>query len=57
VTAPPDSRVVREATGYFERIWRNDDGSYSLDYQEFAEKSLFRYALYRFQEWSGMATF
>jgi phosphatidylserine/phosphatidylglycerophosphate/cardiolipin synthase-like enzyme len=57
VTAPPDSQVVREATGYFERIWRNDDGLYSLDYKEFAEKSWFQYALYRFQEWSGMSTF
>lgn len=57
VTSPPDSQVVREATGYFERIWQNKDGSYSLDYKEFAEKSPFRYALYRFQEWSGMSTF
>ncbi len=57
VTAPADAQVVREASGYFERLWQNRDGVYSLDYQEFAEKSLFRYALYRFQEASGMATF
>ena len=57
VTAPPDSRVAREATGYFERIWRNDDALYSLDYKEFAETSRVQYALYRFQEWSGMSTF
>ena len=57
VTAPPDSQVVREASGYFERLWQNVDGVYSLDFAEFSEKSLFQYALYRFQEWSGMATF
>jgi phosphatidylserine/phosphatidylglycerophosphate/cardiolipin synthase-like enzyme len=57
VMAAPASQVVREASGYFERIWQNDDGVYSLDFKEFAEKSLFQYALYRFQEWSGMGTF
>ncbi|MFH1020050.1 MAG: phospholipase D family protein [Pseudomonadota bacterium] len=57
VTAPPDSQVVREASGYFERIWQNQAGVYSLDFKEFAEKKPFQYALYRFQEWSGMSTF
>lgn len=57
VTAPADSQVVQAATGYFERIWQNDDGLYSLDYKEFATKSPFQYGLYRFQEWSGISTF
>jgi hypothetical protein len=57
VTAPPDSRVVREASEYFERIWRNQDGVYSLDFKAFAEKSSFKHGVYRFQEWSGMSTF
>jgi len=57
VTAPAGSQVVREASEYFERIWQNKDGIYSLDFKEFAEKSPLKYALYRFQEASGMATF
>lgn len=57
VTAPADSQVVRGTTGYFERIWQNQGGVYSLDFKEFAEKSPLKYALYRFQEASGMATF
>ena len=57
VTAPEDSQVAREATGYFERIWQNRDGVYSLDYREFAEKSSLKHAVYRFQEASGMSTF
>jgi len=57
VTAPADSQVAREAAGYFERLWRNRDGIYSLDYKDFAENSPFKYALYRFQEASGMSTF
>jgi len=57
VTAPADSQVVQAAAGYFERIWRNQDGVYSLDYRQFSEKSSVKYVLYRFQEWSGMSTF
>jgi len=57
VTAPADSQVVREATGCFDRAWRNHDGIYSLDFSEFAETSPLQYGLYRFQEWSGMSTF
>lgn len=57
VTAPDDAPVVRKAAGYFERIWHNQEGVYSLDFREFAEKSPGKYALYRYQEWSGMATF
>jgi phosphatidylserine/phosphatidylglycerophosphate/cardiolipin synthase-like enzyme len=57
VTAPADSPVVRQASGYFERIWSNEDGIYSLDFDAFAEQSALRYAVYRFQEWSGMGTF
>ncbi len=57
VTAPEDSQVVREASGYFERLWQNRDGIYSLDYKEFAEKSPLKHILYRFQEGSGMSTF
>ena len=57
VTAPADSQVIRSATGYFERMWRNDGGDYSLDFAKFSENSPFRYGLYRFQEWSGMSTF
>ena len=57
VTTLADSQVAREARGYFERLWQNHDRVYSLDFKEFAEDSPFKYALYRFQEWSGMSTF
>lgn len=57
VTAPADSLVAREASGYFERIWGNHDGVYSLDYKAFAEESPLKHALYRFQEASGLSTF
>lgn len=57
VAGPAEAKVMREAAGYFERIWRNRDNNYSIDFKEFAEDSPLRYWLYRFQEWSGMSTF
>ena len=57
VTAPAGSQVARDAAGYFERIWHNRDGVYSLAYKEFAEESPLKRAQYRFQEASGMSTF
>lgn len=39
---------------YFDSLW---SGAESVDYAEFADERLFRYWLYRFQEWSGASTF
>lgn len=42
---------------YFDRIWENEDGIYTVDYTEHAESTPWKNWLYRFQEWSGMSTF
>lgn len=42
---------------YFDRIWENEEGSYTTDYSRHAESSLWKNWLYRFQEWSGLSTF
>lgn len=57
VEAPAGAGVARRAEEYFQRIWHNRDGIYSLDSQAFLEESSFQSALYRFQEWSGMSSF
>jgi len=57
LSALPETKPAREAIAYFERIWANQDGDYSLDYPAFAEDSSFRRLLCRFQEWSGLSTF
>ena len=42
---------------YFDRIWNNEDGTYTVDYSAHAESSTWKNWLYRFQEWSGLSTF
>lgn len=50
--------VMQAARMQFERSWSNPNGEqHSLPYAEFADHSRWRYALYRFMEFSGISTF
>jgi phosphatidylserine/phosphatidylglycerophosphate/cardiolipin synthase-like enzyme len=57
VIAPGSSIFVQDAKTYLERIWNNLDASYSLDYAAYADDSILKYLIYRFQEWSGLSSF
>ncbi|PAB57055.1 phospholipase [Anaeromicrobium sediminis] len=52
-----DDGIERIILNYFDRIWNNDDGLYTVDYSEYEDESIFRTMIYRFQEWSGFSTF
>jgi HKD family nuclease len=54
LTASNDSKVIQDVYAYFERIWQNKNGSYTLDYQTLKEDSLSKYLKYRVQEASGI---
>ena len=57
ITAPADSECAGEVTGYYDRLWMNEDAEYTLDYEEEAEESLLKTILYRVQEFTGLSTF
>ncbi len=57
ITASNDHEIVKAVSRYFERIWNNKDGDYTVDFDKYHEKSFLKTVLYRFQEWSGLATF
>lgn len=58
VLAPAEQEIMQAARQQFERSWSNPDGQqHSLPYEDFADNSRWRYALYRFMEWSGISTF
>ncbi|MFO7704727.1 MAG: phospholipase D family protein [Halopseudomonas sp.] len=58
VLAPAPQAVMQAAREQFQRSWSNPDGEQrSLPYADFADHSRWRYALYRFMEFSGMSTF
>lgn len=52
-----ESRLCREVCSYFHRLWSNEDGLYTLDYEELMDKSRLKYILYRVQEGTGMCTY
>ncbi|QIB53076.1 phospholipase [Pseudomonas sp. OIL-1] len=50
--------VLDESRQVFEKVWSNADGAtYSQPYDEFADHSWARYALYRLMEATGISTF
>lgn len=56
--APVNEQAIVEAREHFERMWANRPGeTYSVEYDAFADESLVKSWLYRFQEWSGLSTF
>lgn len=58
VKAKTGTRFTNKVTEYFDSIWMNQDGEFTIDFEEkYKEKSFFKYLLYRFQECSGISTF
>jgi phosphatidylserine/phosphatidylglycerophosphate/cardiolipin synthase-like enzyme len=52
-----DDRIEKSVLNYFNRIWSNEDGLYTVDYAEYEDESILRTMIYRLQEWSGFSTF
>ncbi len=57
IEAPKDSPLVKDINHYFNRIWTNEDGIYTVDYEEYKSESFLKTIIYRFQEWSGLSSF
>ena len=58
IVAPNSSELVSEMDDYFDRIWNNRDGQYTVDYQEY-EDSLtpLRYLGYLLQKYTRFTTY
>ena len=57
IFSPLDTNFATEVSSYFERIWSNEDGTYTVDFEAYEDTSIFRYLLYRFQEATGLSSF
>ena len=51
-----DALAVR-ASDYFERLWSNEGGHFSVEYEAYADDSWVKRVIYRVQEFSGMSSF
>jgi len=57
VTVKKDDPIAKEFGTYFNQIWENQNGTYTADYSEYADDSLWKTIVYRFQEKTGLCTF
>ncbi len=57
VTATNESRTTKQIVSYFDKMWNNRGGVYTVDFARYQEDSLFKTIVYRVQEALGVATF
>ena len=49
--------LAAQASDYFERLWSNDSGHFSVPYEAYADNSWVKRVIYRLQEFSGLSSF
>ena len=57
VVGHSSAEVIREIKQYYERLWHNKEGHYTVDYPFYENKSLMKTFLYRLYESTGISTF
>ena len=55
--AAADSDLAKKSRTWYNRIWNNTDGQYTVSYAALGSSGKTNYLLYRFMEWSGLCTF
>lgn len=56
-TFPEGKKTYFEILDYFDRIWTNRDGNFTLEYSAYAEDNFIKNVQYKFQEFTGMSSF
>lgn len=57
IISPTQSVISKEVLSYFQRLWDNENGEFTVDYKEFADNSLLKYWQYQIQERTGFSLF
>lgn len=57
ITGTHEQPEIENMLNYFARMWENQDGTYTVEYDIHGEDTLWKRWAYRFQEWSGLSTF
>lgn len=52
-----ESVLSNDFNEYFDRIWLNEDGFYTVDYQKYKDDSFFKKIVYKLQEATGLSSF
>ena len=57
IKMPITHEISQEVHTYFERLWTNEDGTYTVEFEQYEDQSLWKKIFYRFQERTGLSTF
>lgn len=57
VTTEASTEVAQRISRYFDQLWENDGGNFTLDFEAYEDDSLLKNLLYRVQEGFGLSTF
>ncbi len=57
VVVPRGHALDRRLSAYFERIWSNDGGHHTVEYETYRDSSWLKTAIYRFQELTGLCSY
>lgn len=57
VTIKKEDPLAEEFQAYFDRLWENREGTYTVEFSEYADDSLWKVLIYRIQEKTGLSTF
>lgn len=57
IKAPIDNEFSLEVNEYFDNMWNNTGGEFTLPYEERADESYLKYYFYRLQEFTGISSF
>ncbi|MCP3026342.1 phospholipase D family protein [Halobacillus sp. A5] len=58
IKGDPDEEIFTEVDDFFTRIWENEDGNYTVEYEEYQDElTTFRYITYHLQKWSWFTSY
>jgi cardiolipin synthase A/B len=58
IVAPSDFDITKEIDHYFNRLWNNEGGQYTVEYREHQDDlPVFKYIAYRLQDFLGFTTY
>lgn len=52
-----ESAFAKETAAYFQRIWNNEDGEFTVDFSQYEESSILKLLKYWLQESTGLCTY
>ncbi len=57
VVAQRGHPITHRVTEYFDQIWNNDGGEYTVEYEAYRDPSWLKTAIYRVQEFTGLCSY